>query len=84
MTRALMIQGTGSNGNHPAGVPFNITLNRGDVYQLRHGLDDKADFTGTTVVGNKPIAVFGGDLCGEVPYDVQFCDHMVEQMMPTI
>ncbi len=78
-----ILQGTSSNGSHPAGVPFNVTLNRGDVYQLRHGLIDDGDFTGTTVVGSAPIAVFGGDLCGEVPFSVQYCDHMVEQLMPT-
>lgn len=78
-----ILQGTTGNGTHLAGVPYNIVLNRGDVYQVRHGLDDQSDFTGTSVVGSAPIAVFGGDLCGEVPYDVQFCDHLVEQLTPT-
>lgn len=78
-----ILQGTSGNGTHLAGVPYNVTLNRGDVYQIRHGIDDDGDFTGTSVVASAPIAVFGGDLCGEVPYDVQFCDHLVEQITPT-
>lgn len=78
-----ILSGKTLNGNRPAGVPYNIVLNRGDVYQLRHGLDDQADFSGTSVVSDKPISVFGGDYCGEVPYDVQYCDHLVEQLMPT-
>ena len=40
-----------------------------------------SDLTGTTIVSNKPVAVFGGNECayaGECP----FCDHMFEQIRP--
>lgn len=82
-----ILQGTMFNGardgNKPAGDSYDIVLNRGDVYQVRHGLIDAGDFTGTSIVASKSIAVFGGDLCGEVPYKKQYCDHLVEQLTPT-
>ncbi|HEX8549387.1 MAG TPA: IgGFc-binding protein, partial [Cytophagaceae bacterium] len=43
---------------HPAGVPFNITLNRGQTYSLRaEGLNPQDHLTGSTISSNKPIAV---------------------------
>jgi uncharacterized repeat protein (TIGR01451 family) len=69
-------------GPHTAGVPFVIALGQGQTYFLAAG--DDHDLTGTTVVADKPISLFGGHSCGLAPtgfYD--FCDHMVEQMFPT-
>ena len=41
------------------------------------------DLTGTHVVSDKPLAFFSGHECGNMPSDLQFCDHMVEQFPPT-
>jgi gliding motility-associated-like protein len=59
-----------SRNGRPAGVPFNITLNKGDIYQLVGaplGSGRGNELTGTTVksVGNSdgkcfPVAVFSG------------------------
>ena len=70
---------------HPAGIPFNITLNRGQTYSLRAvGLEANRHLSGTSVTSNKPIAIslvddslaadFGGgiDMVGDqlVPLNV--------------
>ncbi len=36
--------------------------------------------TGTYVTADKPIAVFGGHLCTDVPSGVDSCDYLVEQL----
>lgn len=65
-----------------AGLPFDIPLNRLDVYQLQTNFVDD-DFTGTHIVSNRPIAVFSGNICANVPeFDITACDHLVEQLPP--
>ena len=46
-------------------------------------LSSPEDLTGTRAVSNKPLAFFSGHECGNMPFDLQFCDHMVEQIPPT-
>lgn len=66
-----------------AGVPFQLVLQQGQTYFLTPG-SSPADLTGSTIVSNKPISVFGGNYAGQVPTsDVDFGEHMVEQMFPT-
>lgn len=44
--------------NHPAGVPFTITLNQGETYTIRAaGTKSNQRFAGTHVTSNKPIAI---------------------------
>ncbi len=64
-------------GTHTAGTPFTVALNQGQTYQL-----DGAG-TGTIVTSDKPIAVFGGNQCADIPVGVAACDHVVEEMTPT-
>jgi uncharacterized repeat protein (TIGR01451 family) len=68
---------------HAAGVPFQVSLNQGQTYQLQAGAI--GDVTGTLVTSNKPIGVFSGSECGDVP-DVPLtfaCNLLVEQLPPT-
>ncbi len=70
-------------GGRTAGVPYNISLNRGDAYQLR-ALTAQTDLSGTTVTSDKPISLYGGHQCANIPDQNFFaCDHIVEQMPPT-
>ncbi|MDR1264182.1 MAG: hypothetical protein LBK42_01090 [Propionibacteriaceae bacterium] len=39
--------------------------------------------TGALVTADKPVAVFGGSRCANVPPGVAACDHLVEQLAPT-
>ncbi|HRP02680.1 MAG TPA: IgGFc-binding protein [Candidatus Kapabacteria bacterium] len=80
-----------------ANVPYEITLNKGDVFQVRaenqrvilrnNGIDNPkdVDLTGSLIKSNKNIAVFGGHECSYVPAApplIKACNHLVEQMPP--
>ena len=62
----VTIQPTANAGTHTATVPFQVTLDRGDAYQLE-ATDSLGDLTGTDVLADKPIAAFGGHILGQVP-----------------
>ncbi len=55
------------------------TLNVGQTFLLTTTIE----LTGTGVTSDKPIAVFSGYRCANVPTGVTACDHIVEQMPPT-
>ena len=78
----------GSPG-HGANIPFNITLNQGEVYQMKSYPSPQYSLTGslieldTTASNNcKTFAVFSGNLCAFVPGDSMACNHICEEMMP--
>ena len=41
------------------------------------------DLTSSEIITNKPVSVFSGHECGNVPLHSGDCDHMVEQIPPT-
>ena len=45
-------------------------------------LGPKYDLTGSRVVADKPVAVFGGHSCSFVPYNKWACDHLEDQIFP--
>ena len=65
------------------GTPFTVTLDRGDVYQVRSSLEEDVDLTGSVVQSSLPVAVFSGHSCANIPVGVGFCDILVEQLPPT-
>jgi hypothetical protein len=70
-------------GVHAAGVPFYVSLMKGQTYQLRDTNDAPADLTGTAIVSDKPVAVFGSHRCAGIPSaNVFFCDYLVQQLFP--
>lgn len=73
-----------SAGSRTAGVPYLLQLAQpGDAYQLRSTNDAPADLSGSLILADKPIAVFGGHQCANVPTkDVWFCNYLVEQLLP--
>jgi len=74
----------------PANVPFSITLNKGQSYQVQSGNTDatgREDLTGSSVTSNKPIAFFSGSKASAIPfsgYTNYSYDHLFEQIPPTI
>ncbi len=68
----------------PKGVPINIRLNRGDVYQVASKFirGSSCDLTGSYIKADKKISVFAGHQCAYVPPGIIACNHLVEQMPP--
>lgn len=67
----------------------NITMNKGDTYLVQadiindYALDVSLDLTGTKVISDKPIAVFGGHQRANIPYtDASSRDYLLSQMIP--
>ena len=53
---------------------------RCDIFQTCAERD--YDLTGTRLVADQPVAVFGGHTCAYVPTSAQACDHLEVQMPP--
>lgn len=68
--------------NKPPNVPFEVTLKRGESYQIKS--QNEGDLTGTKieVIQGEPIAVFGGAKCSFVGNCNCCCDHLFDQMFP--
>lgn len=67
----------------PAGVPFEVTLERGEAYQVmpKYNPNGTSDLTGTIIESDKPIAVFSGHNCAYVPnMQTKACNLLVEQL----
>lgn len=70
---------------NPAGVPFTVKLNKGEVFLVKSGwtLINAGDLTGSRVQSTKPIALLSGHMRAGVPtYDLNFKDHLVEMLFP--
>lgn len=75
---------TVATDGHAAGTTYAIALGQGQTYQLRNTDSAPADLSGTIITADKPIAVFGGQQCANIPDGNTFaCDHVVEQLPPT-
>ena len=64
------------------GVPVEfrtVTIQRFQTFylQVRGG-----DISGTRIIANKPISVFSGHECANVPRDSEPCDIVIEQLQP--
>ena len=42
------------------------------------------DLSGTSIVSNQPLTVVSGHECGNIPSNIKFCDHVSEQIPPTV
>ena len=63
-----------------AGSSFTITLQERETLYVQ----SRQDLTGSKVESTAPISFFSGHECGNVPADVGECDHLVEQLPPTV
>ena len=69
-------------GSRIAGVPYQIRLNPGQTYEMIDRITPDNDFTGTLIVSDKPVAVFGGHKAASVPSTFMSLDHLEEQLPP--
>ncbi|MCZ4410572.1 T9SS type A sorting domain-containing protein [Cryomorphaceae bacterium 1068] len=76
----LTITPTATIGFNTAGIPFEITLDEGEVYQGRSVAG--SDLTGTLVESSVPVGVFGSHFCANVTLNDVACDHLVEMLPP--
>jgi len=64
-----------------AASPTEVIINKYDYIQIGGGGSNR--LTGSLIDSDKPIAVFGGHTCGNVPNtNVTACDHIEEQIFP--
>ena len=67
-----------------AGTTFQITLNKGEVYQVQSentaNATGQGDLTGSHIEADKPIAFFSGVLSTRIPSGVCCYDHLYEQI----
>lgn len=72
----------------PTGVPFEITLHKGEVYQVQsmnqRNLAGQGDLTGSYIESNKPVAVYSGNFSTTIPAEqgAGGYDHLYEQIPP--
>ena len=65
-----------------------ISLDKGnEVMIVSHRLDtltlaSSSDLTGTVIRADKPIAVYSGHECGNIPVYISSCSQLIEQMPP--
>ncbi len=78
----VTITTTATVGGRIAGVPFIINLNQGETYLLRDPNGHPSDLSGTKIVSNLPIGVYGGHQCANIPFGFVACDHIVEMIPP--
>jgi hypothetical protein len=79
---SVTITPSASADSRIAGVPYEIILQKGETYRLMNFDGPDADFTGTTIQSDKPVAVFGGHACALIPPSVPAGDHLFEQLPP--
>ncbi|HET7152379.1 MAG TPA: IgGFc-binding protein, partial [Candidatus Kapabacteria bacterium] len=72
---------------HRAGDLVSVVLNKGQVYQMQSYSDNGGgnfyDLSMTEVQSSKPVGVFGGSKCADVPISFYACDYVLEMMPPT-
>lgn len=66
----------------PAGVPFNVSLNRGEGIQYRSATTGAAgDLTGSVIESSRPVGMINGLRCVNIG-DQGACDHVFEVTQP--
>jgi hypothetical protein len=82
-TVTLKPSGTGKQIKAGGGVAADgtgkVVLGEGDVLSV---IASGGDPTGTIIDADKPVQVFGGHECTNVPLNVAACDHLEESMFP--
>ncbi|MBM4354389.1 MAG: hypothetical protein FJ109_11440 [Deltaproteobacteria bacterium] len=62
--------------------PYTFYLNMGDVLNIETDGAQGSDLTGTRIVSDKKVSVFGGHECANIPLGTNYCDHVEQQLIP--
>jgi hypothetical protein len=62
----------------PAGMPATYSLSKGQVLQI----SQPEELTGSLVTADKPIGVWGGASCLNIPVDIAACDSAHQEIAP--
>jgi len=85
-TKVTIVPTVETYAGRPANLPFDVILNKGDVYQVtaknKSNDDLKNDLSGSLVSADKKISFLSGHQCAYVPDNVMACNHLVEQLPP--
>lgn len=73
----------GSISQMAVGTSETFTLGRGQVLSLSTPNESGHDLSGSLVSSDKPVAVFSGNECADVPVGTAACDHLEQQLIPT-
>lgn len=69
-----------TDGGNKANNTFKVTLNKGEVYQVK---SNSNDLTGSYVTADQPIAFFSGSIATTIPVSGTSYDHLYEQIPQT-
>ena len=62
--------------------PQTHTLQQGQLLHVLTDGVDGADLSGVQVSASKPVSVFAGAQCINIPSDTPYCDHVEQQLFP--
>ena len=62
-----------------AGREYSFMINRLQTFYA----GSLEDLSGTKIVTDKPVSVFSGHRCANIPWNVAACSHLIEQLPPT-
>jgi hypothetical protein len=68
----------------PAGVPFTVTLDRGEGYHAKSSASSgtAGSLTGTIIESDRPVGLVNGNKCTNIPLGYGACDHIFEVAQP--
>ena len=61
------------------GREYSFVINRLQTFYI----GSLEDLSGTKIVTDRPVSVFSGHQCANVPWNVAACSHLIEQILPT-
>lgn len=68
---------------HVASTPFDITLNRGEIYYGESATTGpNGSLAGTIINATRPIGMVNGNRCTNIPNTITACDHIYEVAQP--
>ncbi|MFT7623426.1 MAG: hypothetical protein ACI9WU_002609, partial [Myxococcota bacterium] len=65
-----------------SGETVSFILQQGEVLNLETAGEEGADLSGTRVLSDQRVSVFGGHECANVPIGINACDHLEQQLVP--